>query len=488
MRRIRLWLALVALGGVPLMDLARSSSLLSSSLLANQEKGDAKKDDAKKKDAEEEKFQVPPPPADNLAIPEDLPERERDLLREVTQEFEGLRQVHSPRDIKKLVRSLKKANRIAKSSPLPDYYLGIGYQWQRDYDLAFKALTMSLEKSPTFYEAWVELGDVHVWQNNLTEAVVCYDKALELYPYYDYGLSRKSQVLIQLGRFEEAQPVLELAIQVKGTPTLTYMQMTLEKVRAGPDWKTTFVCESDNYIVKSGISQEFADEIGKRAELIRRLYDLYFSKMAKPDRKFVIIVFKDKEEYQAAGSPPGSAGYYNPWFRQLYLYKHKNSADTFLVMNHEALHQYLHDYLERAPQWLNEGLGDFFGPSEYIAKGRKEYMRIRPNWWRLDGLKNAVRRNRLSSASELMQMSQKEMYNPRTKGLNYAQAWGLVYYCLEGGREKYKTTLQKYYKLLSKGKTSHEAYRRTFARIDMGRFEKDWRNFISKIEFRKPSN
>ena len=137
MCRIRLWLILMSLGGMFLVQLAGFSSP-SFRIQANQEdpgkgddkkgdddkgddkKDDDKKDDDKKEEAKKEEFKAPPPPADNLAIPEDLSERQRDLLTEITQEYDALSEVHPP-------GAVKNTSTIVSS--------GRGLNWWRDAEL-----------------------------------------------------------------------------------------------------------------------------------------------------------------------------------------------------------------------------------------------------------------------------------------------------------------------------------------------------------------
>ena len=84
--------------------------------------------------------------------------------------------------------------------------------------------------------------------------------------------------------------------------------------------------------------------------------------------------------------------------------------------------------------------------------------------------------------AELMNMSQYEMYDVanghRKQGFHYAQSWSLVYFCAEGGNSKYRAALKKYFKVLRKGKTREDAYKATFGRFDMKKFEEQWKAFI----------
>ncbi|MFQ5654671.1 MAG: DUF1570 domain-containing protein [Planctomycetota bacterium] len=449
-----------------------------SSLVLMQDRDEDSEDGKKKR--EKKKKKIPPPPAENLILPETLTETQAKELREGIAAFERAKKaLQASHLLKRAVRELDEARRKAPKSPLPVYYLGIAHQYRMDFKKARKALEKSIKLAPDFYEAHVELGDVCVWERDLEGAIPHYDRALDTYAYYHYGLQRKATVLIQLGRFQEASPILDRAMEVEKTEDLGRLRKMLDDVINGYSWSETYVSETQNYRIKTPVSQEFADEISKRAELIRRLYDRAFPDIRKPDRKYEIVVHASKGDYHDAGGPPMAGGHYDPFFRRLVLFRYDDIDDTLLVLNHEGFHQYLADYLPRAPQWFNEGLADFFGPSEYIRQGGKDRMRIRPNPWRLDAIKQLIRHNRCPPATELMTMTQQEMYDPKMAGIHYAQAWAIVHYCMEG--QRYRKTLQSYFKQLRKGKGLDEAFRRTFGRLDMERFERDWRNHISGL-------
>jgi hypothetical protein len=209
-----------------------------------------------------------------------------------------------------------------------------------------------------------------------------------------------------------------------------------------------------------------------------------FPNIDRPERKYQIVVHKGKEEYHRAGGPRGAGGHYSPLLRKLVLYKYPKEENTLIVLYHEAFHQYLHEYLELAPQWFNEGLGDYFAPFRYKRLGPgQEVMMSHANPWRLKYIKDAIRQRITPEPAELMMMSREEMYGSEMVGIHYAMAWSLIYFMLEEGT--YRANLVRYFQALRKGRGLDGAFEDAFGREDMARFEERWKNFIMKIDERE---
>ncbi|MBI4601962.1 MAG: DUF1570 domain-containing protein [Planctomycetes bacterium] len=424
---------------------------------------------------------VAAPASKNLEVPGDLPEPVRKALEEAIGAFRDAEKATSGRAalLGKAISKLKAASSKAPKSPLPLYYLGIVYQWKRNFPQAKTFLEKALKLSPSFHEAQVKLADVHVWQKKLEESLPLYDKALELEPRYVPGQERKGLALIRLGRFADAKKHMSLALKGEPTPFRAELLKAIDREIQGPGWKETFAEETENYKVVTSVSQEYAREIARHAELIRRAYNVVFSDIDKPDRKYEIWVYESLDAYHAAGGPRMALGHYDPFFRKLVVPRQKKKEGTLSTLYHEAFHQYLHDYLEVAPQWFNEGLGDYFGAFQYDRIGEREVMRSRPDKGRLQNAQFAIDQKILPTAEDLMLMSREEMYDPKMGSFHYAQAWGMIYFMIEGNKPAYKRVLVSYFGALRKGLDLDEAYKTTFGRIDMRKFDAEWKGFIA---------
>jgi len=432
---------------------------------------------------EEEEERLLPPPSPNLDLSPDLTPTARAAAEEAIKTYKDAEQAKEgrPKAVRKALEALRQAAQKAHKSPVPLYWLGRGYQVIRKFSDAKGVLEKAIKMNPKFHEAVTELADVHVWQKEYQKSLGVYEQALSLSPNYLQAVEGRAMAFIRLGRFAEAKPYLEQAEKIKPSKNRKFLMKALEVEMKGPGWAKTYTAETEDYTVLTSVSQEYAQQIAFHAKMIRRAYDQVFKDVKKPDRKFPIWVYEDHAAYLKAGSPPGTGGYYNTFLRKLVLFRRPKMDDTLQTLYHEALHQYLHDYLEAAPQWFNEGLGDFFGAYRYVEQSNRKEMVPRPAPDRLPFIKKAIQAGVCPPASKLMLMSMQEMYNPRMIGVHYSQAWAMVYFMLEGPNRNYKKTLLDYYKELTKGKDSLEAFDATFGKINMDRFDKDWKGFIKDL-------
>lgn len=414
---------------------------------------------------------------DNLSLA-DLPEGRREVARKAIDDLEAFRKKKkgAPR-LSIIIRRLEKARLKAPKAPQLYFYLGIAYQLAESYSRAASRLRTAINLNPEFHEAYVEYGDVFVWRKEYKKAIAQYDKAIELAPKYDLAYERRGWALIRLGEFKDARKYIEKAIDIRRTPYRDGLLARLHFVLRGPSWKETYTKETANYIVKTSVSQKYADKIAESAERIRNAYVRVFPKTKRPERKFPIYVHSSRQEYIRNGGPPMAGGHYEPDFRILVLFR--QGATTITVLYHEAFHQFIHDYIEQPPQWFNEGVADYFGGFRYVA-ARKAVV-PRPNTMRLAGIKAVIQAGRYADPGELMLMTQAEMYDPQMVAIHYAQAWSMVYFMLENKKGKYRKTLVRYFDALRKGKNIEEAYKTTFGRTDMERFERDWKSFTMSI-------
>ena len=373
---------------------------------------------------------------------------------------------------------------------LPEHYLGIGYQLlglyygeDHRFNDALKCLRSATRLAPGFYETWVELGDTYGHLEKPRDAEAAYDAAIAAGPEYAHAYKQRAVLYVSQDRFAQARADVTRARQLEPEDlALIAMERQLRLVLDGPDWPRRFDAETKHYLIRTNVSQAFADKLGEHAELIRKLYTQIFPDPPRSRRKFPIVVFKDKAEYHQNGGPKGAGGHFDPVFKQLFLFQYPKESDTLLVLYHEGFHQFLDGVLEnKPPQWFNEGVADFFGPSEHVTEGGVEGMRIRPNPWRLDLVKKMIKQGRTTPFQKLMTMTQREMYG-RDAGLHYAQSWSMIYFFCEADDRAHFTYLKNYFKALRRGRDRHKAFELAFGRTDMAALEQRWREFILGVK------
>jgi len=425
----------------------------------------------------------------NFEVPADMKPDAKSLYEKGVAAYEEASEAEEGQTAKinAAIAALRKAKEAAPRFAPPLYYLGILHQWTKEYEKARQVLKLAVDLNPKFHQAIVELGDTFLWLKKPDQAKAEYERAIKVAPTYGHAYLMRGFLHLKAGEWKAALDDLDLAKKngLKSRGLESARRMAKQEVD-GPGWKTTFICETDHYRIFTPVSQAYADDIGMHAELIFKTYSKIFPKVGKEKRKFSIIVHESGEAYHANGGPDGAGGHYEPLIRKLVFYQYPEDKDTKLVLYHEGFHQFLHDYLEDAPQWFDEGLGDFFGPSKYHPpeKGQKQGgMELRPNPWRLDLIQKCIQQNRIRRWRELMLMSQAELYEEKWAGIHYAQSWSIIYFLVRGGAPAgaeagpYFTLLQEYFRALRRGEGQETAFQAAFGKCDLPKLEEEWKKF-----------
>jgi hypothetical protein len=282
-------------------------------------------------------------------------------------------------------------------------------------------------------------------------------------------------------------------------------------------WKAE---DTDNYIVVYDTTdQPLVRKIIADLETIRKEYERLFPPAQPVTAVSTVRVCKGREEYLSYGGVPGSAGYWNSETEELVLYDAEKAvkgggttdADTFIVLYHEAFHQFIHYSTGELPphSWFNEGHGDFFSG----ARVRDGKVRgIGPNPWRVGTIRAAVAASQTVPWKEIVRYEQPQYYaNP---GLCYAQGWAMVYFLRTADvvqkKPEWARILPTYFDTLKQswneelarlgaaGKKDDRVERlkaglaaRTkavdaaFAGVDMDAIDEAWRGFAVELELPK---
>jgi hypothetical protein len=159
--------------------------------------------------------------------------------------------------------------------------------------------------------------------------------------------------------------------------------------------------------------------------------------------------------------------------------------DNVMVMNvgtgtgtlvHELTHALIKPDFPTVPGWFNEGLASLY---EQCSIAFDDTIKGHENW-RLPGLQKALKAGKLRPLAELI--ADRKFYRPDLVGVNYAQARYLMFYLQE------KKLLQPYYAgfrdTAKDDPTGLEALKAVIAPQSLEAFEKDWRDWVTGLEFR----
>lgn len=197
----------------------------------------------------------------------------------------------------------------------------------------------------------------------------------------------------------------------------------------------------------------------------------------RPDRILDVFLWNDAASYRrgvkalTGGAPGTPYGFYS-------------SADDGLFMNiatgggtlvHELVHPYVEADFPGAPPWLNEGLGSLFEQSS-----ERDGHIVGETNWRLEGLQDAIRDQRVPTFRALAKMSEHQFY-VKDRGTNYAQARYLLYYLQEEG------TLRDFYARFRAARaadpTGYDTLVAVLGERDMTAFQKRWEAWVLELRF-----
>lgn len=387
---------------------------------------------------------------------------------------------------------------------------GVAYAWYSiaqncqqilEFKQAREAIDKALKLDPKAPHIWTEDGNVHSWQGDKEKALKSFDKALALDPRFVPAYTARAGVRMQRHEWDLAKADVERAIEIEplSAPFKAMLgQLEIEIANMGFTGPEITVKETSHYRIFCH-DKGLANLVAAHAEAIYEYYTERFPKASLGGLKFDVYLFADIKKYLEAGAPKGSAGYYSPAVRKLVLpvnfldLQRKDAwkpgqtpnddklRNTLLVLYHEGFHQFLHYSLQRAPQWFNEGHGDYYGGARWDPKRKRPaggigYFTVGLMDWRTRTIQqaNMFGAGRYEKPERLMQMTQAEMYS--NAGLMYAQSWSMVHF-LHTREDIGQKFLIPYYKELRKGHGLRTAFKNTFGRTDMAKFEDMWVEF-----------
>jgi hypothetical protein len=223
-------------------------------------------------------------------------------------------------------------------------------------------------------------------------------------------------------------------------------------------WKAQ---DTENFIIVYHTENEkLINKIARDLEAIRPMYVDLFPPVKTIETVSIVRVCKNRDEYLTYGGDPRSGGYWHPGNEELVFYDYAQTEletekkkgrrltdkDSFVVLYHEAFHQYIHFAVGQvAPHdWFNEGHGDYFSGALIPQYGTR-VTAVGPSRWRISRAKWAIDPQsapRLPQApgpwipvERLVKAPREEYYGPQ-QGAYYTGGWALVYFLRESPEAK----------------------------------------------------
>lgn len=290
----------------------------------------------------------------------------------------------------------------------------------------FKAREFTLAQKKGGAAGWVYAYE----DGKRTIAIVglCHEKDLK----EQVKIWRHTAERIDIDAPEEKSPAkIELYYARKPFKAIEYrVKVRMDMVRG---WKAE---DTENYIVLYNTPDEpLLRKILRDLELIRKEYEKLFPPAKPVEAVSAVRVCKSKDEYHTYGGPERSAGYWNSGAEELVFYdaetvdkQHRSSdADTFIVLYHEAFHQYIHYSTGELPphSWFNEGHGDYFSGAQ-IKDGKLRGIGVNP--WRVRTIQFAIGEEKHVPWKDIIRFEQPQYYQKDIVHICYAQGWSMVYF------------------------------------------------------------
>jgi len=236
-----------------------------------------------------------------------------------------------------------------------------------------------------------------------------------------------------------------------------------------PGWRALPTPSKKFIIVTNCEKPQFIDEVIKRLEGSRIIFELDYPPPPGFDAVSIVRICGSEEEFHRYGGTGGGvAGWFSPVSTELVLYDAVNTDRnaTYAVVVHESFHQYCHFLFDQAEahRWFDEGHGDYYGGLEFKTARPKITTRMPPGLNRLDVIREMVREGTYKPIRDHVNF---DHHSWQTQGPSpvscYGQSWSIVYYLRQGAegnvsrkvwKKEYADIIPNYVRVLSEGYTA----------------------------------
>lgn len=258
--------------------------------------------------------------------------------------------------------------------------------------------------------------------------------------------------------------------------------------------------KSRHYDLSAMTNEEQAKELLDFMEIVHATY-LNLLKPDDPDtvdsKRFTLVLYRTKEEYDASGAPKGSAAYYNG--KRLVGYYDEFAMWGFFA--HEGMHQFT-DITSRAfrnfPMWFSEGIADCIGNSN--VRNGKLYMCLKGGPLarrRLHIIQAALKAGKAYPLKTLLTLPRDKFMGDAK--LCYAQAWSFCHFLMcfpdygnphaQIPNGRFRKNLAIYYELIRGGNYQHQrAWDEAFKGYTVDEIETAWKDYVLEYEGPKLHN
>jgi hypothetical protein len=207
------------------------------------------------------------------------------------------------------------------------------------------------------------------------------------------------------------------------------------------------------------------------------MYEEYTRRMKefappKDAPKLPVYLFNKHREYQDFTEMPNVGGVFVGHGEQSFLAAHleiQGRDELRRTLQHEGFHQFAYATIgEKLPLWMNEGIAEYF--NDAIWNGRTFLVgQVWPR--RVRRLQHDIRKRQLIPFKEFTAVTDEQWQNaiknnPEKITTYYNQAWAMIYFLGESGREHHRRKLIDYMKKIKAGADPAAQWKKTFPNMD----------------------
>jgi len=244
---------------------------------------------------------------------------------------------------------------------------------------------------------------------------------------------------------------------------------------------------SKNFTVVGNAGESDMRKLATKLELFRYTLSLLFpgARISTPVPT-TVIMFKDDHSFdpfkpQYKGKTRDNvAGYFRSGedVNYIVLSKEYGSSISIQVIFHEFEHSIVHNNINNAPPWLDEGLAEFY--STFLSLSDLKVRLGDPIPWHI----NTLRDRDFMPLKTLLTVDRKSpYYNENDKAsIFYAESWVFVHYLMLGNNSKRQPQLIRYISQMNSGMSAEENFRQSF-QTDYKTMEDELRAYIRRFLF-----
>jgi FimV-like protein len=252
--------------------------------------------------------------------------------------------------------------------------------------------------------------------------------------------------------------------------------------------KETWVgVRSPNYLLVGDASEREIREVAIRFEQFRKAFSQLFPASGLASSvPTTVVVFKDFDSYRDfrphyQGRPTEFLSYFQSSFDINYiaLPLGGDGESLYVKLFHESVHLLLDSQARRLPDWLNEGLAQYYSTFEFDPAANRNSLG-KP----VAGSLALLRKNRLLPLAALFAVDRASAdYNERERsGIFNAQSWALVHYLMTANGGRRQLQLLRFIEMTAAGAPHEKSFRQSF-KTDYETLEAELREYVRREDF-----